>query len=354
MRAALSLVAPRAFGAICLLFVLNVSAFASPAGSVVGIMGGCVIESGGNRVAAKLSSTVQVGDTVEVPDGGRLRLRMADGSVLSIASGSRMTVTTYGMTEAGQRQDAQLMLQQGLVRAQVSQVKGTPARFEIDTAAGASAVRSTDFFVETQPGWVQTVVLSGSVTLTSAGSGAVTTLAPGQGARLETGREPAVVRVWQPAEIRALLLRTSFPQTNRPQNNRPQNNPPPRRRARSEGDRPSSQDDSAASQGNYSAPGPTYTPPAQPSYPPPGYSAPPYVPPPAYVPPPVYVPPPRYFPPPGGYNPPRGGYNPPPAGGGGNLPPRGGGDIPPRGGATPPPRGSAPPSSTSGSAGQIQ
>jgi len=331
----------RAFFGICLILVLNLPARAAPAGSVVGVLGGCVIESGGNRAAAKLSSAVQVGDTVEVPEGGRLRLRMADGSVVTIAAGTRMKVTAYGVTDAGKRQEAQLSLQEGLVRAQVAPVKGTPAQFEIDTAAGVTAARSTDFFVEAQQGWVQTVVLSGSVTLTSAATGAVTTIAARQGARLETGHEPAAARAWPAAEISKLIARTSFPQ----------NKPPPRRRARSDNGERGNQAATGADQGNYTPP-PGYTPPQQPSYPPPAYN-PPYAPPPAYVPPPTYVPP-RYFPP-GGYNPPRGGYNPPPGGGGGNFPPRGGIETPPRGGVyQPPQQGSAPPSSNTGPAGQLQ
>ncbi len=345
MRAALQTTALRAFAGFCLILILNVPALAASVGSVVGVLGNCVIDSGGNRAVAKLSAAVQVGDTVEVPDGGRLRLRMADGSVITIAAGTRMQITAYGVTPAGQRQEAKLSLQEGLVRAQVPPAKGTPAKFEIDTASGVTAVRSTDFFVETQTGWVQTVVLSGSVTLTSAATGAVTTLSARQGARLETGNEPANPRAWTNAEINALIARTSFPQNNPP--------PTPRKRARSDNGGQSNQD-GGSGPGNYPPPG--YTPPQTPNYPTPGYSPPPYVPPPAYVPPPpVYSPPPRYPPP--RYFPPGGGYNPPRGGGGGYDPPgRPGGTYPPRGGGgyQPPERGSGRPNSDTGSAGPLQ
>jgi hypothetical protein len=97
-------------------------ALAAPAGTVVGLNGACVVESGSARSAAKLGQPVQVGDTVVVPADGKLKLRMTDGSVVSVASGTRMTIAAYGTDGAGQRQGAKLSLGQGLLRAVVAPV----------------------------------------------------------------------------------------------------------------------------------------------------------------------------------------------------------------------------------------
>ena len=57
---------PRALHAAALLSLLWPSlGSAAPAGTVVGLNGACVVESGGARSAAKLGQPVQVGDTVE-------------------------------------------------------------------------------------------------------------------------------------------------------------------------------------------------------------------------------------------------------------------------------------------------
>ena len=185
-------------------------AAAAPAGSIVGLFGSCVIEHGGGRVAAAMGQAVEVGDTVEVPPGGKLKLRMADGSVVSVAAGSRVTVAAYGVDSAGQRQNAQLRLAQGLVRAVVAPV-ARPAGFEVDTAVGTAAVRSTDWFVEATPSTMQVGVLTGSVQMTSRSTGRGEVIPARWGARLEAGRDPVPPRVWSQAEFDSVIARTNVP-----------------------------------------------------------------------------------------------------------------------------------------------
>jgi hypothetical protein len=178
------------------------AALAAPAGSVVGLFGACIVESGGSRSAARIGQQVQVGDTVDVPADGKLKLRMADGSVVSVAAGSRMTVTAYS------GQDRNLSLTQGLLR---SVVNPGPGRFEVDTAVGAAAVRSTDWFIEVAGGAMQVGVLSGTVDMSSRATTRVVTIPMRWGARLEAGRDPVPPRVWSQAEFDAVIARTNVP-----------------------------------------------------------------------------------------------------------------------------------------------
>src|SRR5262249_51810904 len=141
-------------------------AFAAPAGTVVAISGQCFVDSQGRRNALKVGDAVNVSDTVDVPAGGKVRLQMSDGSVISVAPGSRMAIADYRVEASGQRQSAVLSLTQGLIRAAVAPV-AQPAVFEVSTAVGTAAVRSTDWFIEIQPGAAQVGVLTGSVALTS-------------------------------------------------------------------------------------------------------------------------------------------------------------------------------------------
>ncbi|MBV9828117.1 MAG: FecR domain-containing protein [Alphaproteobacteria bacterium] len=182
-------------------------AVAAPAGAVVGLAGACFVESGGARAPLRLAAAVQVGDTVDVPADGKLKLRMADGSVVSVGSGSRMTVTAYGVAANGQREDAKLSLASGVVRAEVTPTS-QPAGFEVDTAVGAAAVRSTDWFAVATPGAMQVGVLTGAVVMTSAATGRGVTIPARWGARLEAGRDPVPPRVWSQAEFDAVIART--------------------------------------------------------------------------------------------------------------------------------------------------
>jgi hypothetical protein len=158
----------------------------------------------------KMGDAVAVADTVTVPSDGKLKLRMSDGSILSLASGTKMTVAAYQTDAGGHRQTAQLSLGEGLLRAVVAPVDH-PASFEVSTAVGTAAVRSTDWFIEAKRGAAQVGVLTGSVVLSSAATKRSVTIPARWGARLEAGRDPVEARVWAPQEFQAVISRTDVP-----------------------------------------------------------------------------------------------------------------------------------------------
>lgn len=204
------MLSPRLTAAALMLLLWTGYAFAAPAGTVVGLSGQCFVDSGGARTPLRLGQAVQVSDTVEVPAGGKLKLRMTDGSVVSVAEGSRMTVSAYAVNAAGQRENAQLSLGQGLVRAVVAPVE-RPAKFEVETAVGTAAVRSTDWFVEASGGSMQVGVLTGSVDMVSRTTRRGVLIPARWGGRLEAGHDPVPPRVWSQAEFDAVIARTDVP-----------------------------------------------------------------------------------------------------------------------------------------------
>ncbi len=209
--------------ALCSLAIMRVSAFAvllillSPArcfageaaGEVVALRGSCFDEAGPARTALKPGDQVSVGDTVDVPDGAKIRLRMVDGSVLSIASGSRLTIRSYSAGTSGQR-DVGLELAGGLLRAVVAKM-AQPSRFEVQTATGVAAVRSTDWFVRSSTAGMQVGVLQGRVALTSLATHAAVVIPARWGARIEPGRNPVPPRLWTKAEFADVIARTDLP-----------------------------------------------------------------------------------------------------------------------------------------------
>jgi hypothetical protein len=197
--------------AAALIFLAPTTGFtAAGAGSVVGVVGQCIVQRDGRPTPLKLGDAVAVSDTIDVPADGKLKLRMSDGSVVSLAAGTRMTVAAYQTDAAGQRQNAQLSLSQGLIRAVVAPV-AHPTTFEVSTAVGTAAVRSTDWFIEAKSGSAQVGVLSGSVVLNSGATHREVTIPARWGARLEAGRDPVEARVWAPQEFQAVITRTDVP-----------------------------------------------------------------------------------------------------------------------------------------------
>lgn len=184
------------FAIFGLMLWANATPAAIPAGTVVAVSGSC---STGGR-ALKPGNAVQVGDTINVAAGGKLKLRMADGSVISVAPGSAVTVEGYNVGGTGRY--AKLWLTQGLLRAVVAPVGG-PSTFEVSTAVGTASVRSAsaDWFVKAEPGSAQVGVLDGDVDLTSVATGRSVSIPGHWGTRLESGRDPVPPRNWTQAEF---------------------------------------------------------------------------------------------------------------------------------------------------------
>ncbi len=193
-------------------FVLALTASwaqAAPAGEVLAMGGQCFREADGQRAPLKIGEPVSVGDTVEVPQGAKLKLRMADGTIIAAAAGTRLTIEDYALGGETKR-DAKVELAAGLIRAVVASV-GEPQKFEVDTATGVAAVRSTDWFIEARGQSTQVGVLDGVVTLASAATQRSVRIPARWGARVEAGRDPVPPRVWASSEFDAMIARTDVP-----------------------------------------------------------------------------------------------------------------------------------------------
>jgi hypothetical protein len=181
----------------------------APAGAVLALYGQSVGETDGQRQILRLGDPVYVAETIEVAAGAKLRLRMNDGSIVSIASGTRLTITDYQLGNGGQSRNAVISLSEGLLRAIVSPLNGSP-HFEVDTATGVAAVRSTDWFIEAKPRATQVGVLEGRVSLRSVATGREIVIPGHWGARVEAGRDPVPARVWTNAEFDDFIERTNL------------------------------------------------------------------------------------------------------------------------------------------------
>jgi FecR protein len=191
--------------AILSVMLLADAAAATPAGTVVVASGLCT----DNGSVLKSGDAVQISDTVDVPTGN-LKLQMVDGSVISVAPGSSMTVASYNIGASGR--NVRLWLTRGLLRAQVPSAIG-PSTFEVSTAGGTASVASdsADWFIKAQTGSAQVGVLTGTVDLTSTVTEQAVSIPTRWGTRLESGLDPVLPRVWTQREFTGVIRLTDVP-----------------------------------------------------------------------------------------------------------------------------------------------
>ncbi len=191
-----------------LLRITQTATAAVPAGEVIAFRGRCFAVSGGRQRLLTIGAVVGVGDTVQTAAGARLKLRMSDGSIISVASGSEVMIRDYAVGASGQRINAVLWLGLGVLRALVT--AGSSGRFEVEASVGVAAARSSDWFISVVPGAAQVGVLSGTVVLTSRTTGRSVTIPARWGTRLEAGLDPVSPRTWSPEEFDNVIDRTNM------------------------------------------------------------------------------------------------------------------------------------------------
>ena len=211
--------------AVFLLCLCSGLAEAGPlAGSVVGLAGQVFVDRSGQRYGLKLGDQVFVDDTFTVSADAKLKLRMNDGSVLSLASNTTLRIDAYALNSYGQRQSAVLSLGGGLIRA-LTAPGGQPSGFEVNTAVSTSGARSTDWFSGVvsaspppgsrlsgaAPGTAYVVVLSGTVALTSRATGRAVLIQPRYGSEVLAGQDPHPPVLYTQAEFDRLIARTELP-----------------------------------------------------------------------------------------------------------------------------------------------
>jgi hypothetical protein len=191
------------FAILGLMLWADVAPAATLVGTVFAVSGSCTARGR----ALKPGDAVQVSDTVDVPTGSKLKLRMIDESMISVAPESSVTVASYSLDGAGRH--ANLLLTQGLLRIVVAPLGG-PSIFEVSTAVGTASVRSgsADWFFDAQARSAQVGVLVGDVDLTSAATRRSVSIPGHWGARLEAGRDPVPPRNWTVAEFDAVTHST--------------------------------------------------------------------------------------------------------------------------------------------------
>lgn len=111
---------------------------------------------------------VKQGDTIEVGDGGYVRLIMQDDSVLDLSAGTRLVLREYSADRTARKRRASIKVWFGRVWLRVTKAFGGDDRYTINSDNAVAGVRGTEFIFEVMvDGSVDTTVVEGSVALTS-------------------------------------------------------------------------------------------------------------------------------------------------------------------------------------------
>lgn len=126
------------------LFFIAQPLLAAEYGTFMVVKGSVKIESGGATSDAKVSSKVQVGDTIISGVDSRAKIVMSDRNILNISPNTKMKIEKY--TNIPGDKNVNLNLLEGKVRSKVEQkYDNKNSKFEVRTATAVAGVRGTEF-----------------------------------------------------------------------------------------------------------------------------------------------------------------------------------------------------------------
>ncbi len=125
-------------------FLFTQNLLAAEYGTFMVVKGVVKIESGGGTSDAKVSSKVQVGDTIISGVDSRAKIVMSDRNILNISPNTKLKIEKYTNTPTDK--NVNLNLLEGKVRSKVEQkYDNKNSKFEVRTATAVAGVRGTEF-----------------------------------------------------------------------------------------------------------------------------------------------------------------------------------------------------------------
>ena len=177
-------------------------------GEVVRIQGHVAKTRGSGETALAMGDKLALGDSIVTGEDGKVDLRFADGSLLTVGPSSRVEVARFAPT-AGGGGEALLSLLGGIIKLIVND--GTRwGRFAVQTETAVAAVRGTEWLVEAAKDTSAVLVLSGTVEVASRTAGPVFRLGPGQGTDIKAGAAPTPPKIWGAARRQKALARVTW------------------------------------------------------------------------------------------------------------------------------------------------
>lgn len=134
---------------LLILLCLNPVAWAAPAAEVVGITGTAFVrQASGTVKTLALNSQLSAGDQVSTEARSKLRLKFADGGLVTLRSNSQLTIESFNYQANNPNQDnAVLNLVKGGMRAVTGQIghRGNADAYQAKNFASTIGIRGTEY-----------------------------------------------------------------------------------------------------------------------------------------------------------------------------------------------------------------
>jgi hypothetical protein len=156
---------------------------------------------------ARKGMTVFWNDKVTTQRGGRVRIRLGDGSVLNVGSASQLVIAKHDANE----QNTEIDLLYGKLRSNATRIVRPSGQFKVRTRAATAGVVGTEKYLEASDISTTVIALGGGdvvVTSSDARFPQPVVLSPGETVRMDVGRPPEPKRTATPEELSRAVAET--------------------------------------------------------------------------------------------------------------------------------------------------
>jgi hypothetical protein len=173
---------------------LAAAALATDAGWVAGINGAPTITRAGKTEPLKRGDAVRVGDRIDTGEATKVKVLLADDSVLAIGPRTQLTIDELAL--GGDRRKGRLRVLFGRFKLAIADWLNGPSDYQVDTPTAVAGVRGTVLWGDTQldticalRGHVEVRTVRGDATTTLEAGHCVTDMGKGEVVPIVPSRE---------------------------------------------------------------------------------------------------------------------------------------------------------------------
>lgn len=196
-----------AFGAPFILLVRQLFA-AGFVGQSVKTLGDVRLNRDGTSVTVGSGTALQLGDVINTGPGARMRMRLVDGSILTLGENTSLSIDIFAVDPANKSRTVVMTLLSGIVNAAAAKSGEDKFDYQIKTANAYSAVRGTQWIVNALKAATSAYVLNGQVEFGS-NTGRPVLIPAGSFSAVDSQGRVAPVQPTPPAVLQSLLAATS-------------------------------------------------------------------------------------------------------------------------------------------------
>ena len=141
------------------------------AGHITVLIGEATITRDGDLYETEVGTEVEVGDIIQTAEMSRLKIMLADKSLMSLGPLTKFEVTRQDVAEREESSFSSFKLWEGRIRAIVGSWWGVDQEYEVRTPSAVAGVRGTSFIVDVTGGVTTIVTTDGLVAVSAAEDG---------------------------------------------------------------------------------------------------------------------------------------------------------------------------------------